>query len=78
MHWLLMFTRLVRTMLQTVHVDKVSGAPTTLFVLESDRGLTWEAASKFLGDHADGAENGIYQSKREWLGRSHYLLALER
>jgi hypothetical protein len=63
---------------KTVHVDSMSGAPTTLFVLETDRGLTWEAASKLLEDHADGVDNGIYRSRREWLGRTHYLLALER
>ncbi|KAG0590125.1 hypothetical protein KC19_1G074000 [Ceratodon purpureus] len=63
---------------KTVHVDNISGAPTTLFVLETDRGLTWEAANKLHEDHADGVDNGIYRSKREWLGRTHYLLALER
>lgn len=63
---------------KTVHVDSMSGAPTTLFILETDRGLTWEAASKLLEDHTDGSDNSIYRSRREWLGRTHYLLALER
>ncbi len=27
---------------QTVHVDAMSGAPTTLYVLKIDRGLAWE------------------------------------
>lgn len=37
-----------------------------------------QAASKLHEDHADGVDNGIYRSRREWLGRTHYLLALER
>lgn len=33
--------------MQTVHVDSMSGAPTTLFILETDRGLTWEVCLQF-------------------------------
>jgi hypothetical protein len=64
--------------MQTVHVDSMSGAPTTLYVIETDRGLTWEAASEIQATHADNLDNAFYQSRREWLGRSHFLLAVER
>lgn len=64
---------------KTVHVDPMSGASTTLFVLKVDRGLTWEAAVKFLeqNDGENKRNNGFYESKREWLGRAHYLLAID-
>ncbi|XP_024532194.1 protein FORGETTER 1 [Selaginella moellendorffii] len=66
---------------KTVHVDRMSGAPTTHSVLLIDRGLTFEAACLEL-ERASGkdkfADNGFYKSKREWLGRIHFLLAIER
>ncbi|MCO5559785.1 hypothetical protein L7F22_013389 [Adiantum nelumboides] len=60
-----------------VHVDPMSGASTTLSILKVDRGLTWEAAVKILeqNDTEKKPNNGFYESKREWLGRAHYLLA---
>ncbi|CAM6105098.1 unnamed protein product [Calypogeia fissa] len=65
-----------------VHRDPMSGALTTLFVLKIDRGFTWENASQYLElssrEDDKSADNGFYQSKREWLGRTHYLLALEK
>ncbi|CAK9271564.1 unnamed protein product [Sphagnum jensenii] len=66
---------------KTVHVDAMSGAPTTLYVLKIDRGLAWEAASQIWDQHSEGEgtlDNGFYRSRREWLGRTHYLLAIER
>jgi hypothetical protein len=33
---------------KTVHVDSMSGAPTTLYVIETDRGLTWEVYTEFF------------------------------
>ncbi|EFJ35303.1 hypothetical protein SELMODRAFT_270385, partial [Selaginella moellendorffii] len=66
---------------KTVHVDRMSGAPTTHSVLLIDRGLTFEAACLEL-ERASGkdkfVDNGFYKSKREWLGRIHFLLAIER
>jgi hypothetical protein len=44
---LLMFNLLIFK-IQTVHVDSISGAPTTLFVLETDRGLTWEVCLQLI------------------------------
>lgn len=66
---------------KTVHVDPMSGAATTMFVLTLDRGLSWEAAVTILEQGAKDGENkpnhGFYESKREWLGRTHHLLAVE-
>ncbi|XP_027062492.2 protein FORGETTER 1 isoform X1 [Coffea arabica] len=66
---------------KTVHVDSMSGASTILFTFTLDRGITWESASKLLEERQqDGCgltNNGFYESKREWLGRRHFLLALE-
>lgn len=64
-----------------VHVDHMSGASTVLFTFTMDRGTTWEAASVLLDekqkDKSGSSTNGFYESKREWLGRRHYLLAIE-
>ena len=103
---------LTSIILQTVHVDSMSGASTILFTFTLDRGITWEvvllyrshfilhtslkynlnfvllsyfvllqSASKLLEERQqDGCgltNNGFYESKREWLGRRHFLLALE-
>jgi hypothetical protein len=63
---------------KTVHVDPMSGASTTLFTLTIDRGMTFEAASGLLEQNAvNQADDGFYESKREWLGRKHFLLAIE-
>lgn len=42
--------------------------------------LIWlfQAASEIQATHADNLDNAFYQSRREWLGRSHFLLAVER
>ncbi|XP_024977449.1 protein FORGETTER 1 isoform X2 [Cynara cardunculus var. scolymus] len=66
---------------KTVHSDHMSGASTVLFTFVMDRGITWEAASALLSekqrDVSGSSANGFYESKREWLGRRHFLLAIE-
>ncbi|KAL4201430.1 hypothetical protein AMTRI_Chr02g216010 [Amborella trichopoda] len=66
---------------KTVHVDPTSGASTVLLTFTVDRGITWEAASDLLEcNKKDGVgyqNDGFYESKREWMGRRHYLLAFE-
>ncbi|XP_006422306.2 protein FORGETTER 1 [Citrus sinensis] len=66
---------------KTVHVDNMSGASTMLFTFTLDRGITWESASTKLDEkQKDGlgsANDGFYESKREWLGRRHFILAFE-
>ncbi|XP_073000947.1 LOW QUALITY PROTEIN: protein FORGETTER 1 [Typha latifolia] len=66
---------------KTVHVDSLSGASTVLFTFTIDRGTTWESAKALLDDRQkDGASSvndGFYESKREWMGRRHYMLAVE-
>lgn len=66
---------------KTVHIDNMSGASTVLFTFTFDRGITWESASKLLEekqkDDCRSSCNGFYESKREWLGRRHFVLALE-
>lgn len=66
---------------KTVHTDNMSGASTVLFSFVLDRGITWEAASALLSekqkDVSGSSANGFYESKREWLGRRHFLLAIE-
>ncbi|XP_010472790.1 PREDICTED: protein strawberry notch [Camelina sativa] len=66
---------------KTVHVDQMSGASTMLFTFTLDRGVTWESASSMLeGKRRDGlgsANDGFYESKREWLGKRHFILAFE-
>ncbi|XP_022717610.1 protein FORGETTER 1 isoform X1 [Durio zibethinus] len=63
-----------------VHVDQMTGASTVLFTFTLDRGVTWESASTMLEEKKDGlgsASDGFYESKREWLGRRHFILAFE-
>ncbi|XP_021901423.1 LOW QUALITY PROTEIN: protein FORGETTER 1 [Carica papaya] len=66
---------------KTVHVDQMSGATTMLFTFNLDRGITWESASTMLEekkkDGLGSANDGFYESKREWLGRRHFILAFE-
>ncbi|VFQ58762.1 unnamed protein product [Cuscuta campestris] len=66
---------------KTVHVDSMSGASTILFTFTLDRGFSWEHASALLEDKQKDESGstviGFYESKREWLGRRHFLLALE-
>ncbi|GLU08554.1 hypothetical protein SLE2022_254600 [Rubroshorea leprosula] len=66
---------------KTVHVDQMSGASTVLFTFTLDRGITWESASIMLDekkrDGLGSAHDGFYESKREWLGRRHFILAFE-
>ncbi|KAK9269142.1 hypothetical protein L1049_000911 [Liquidambar formosana] len=66
---------------KTVHVDHMSGASTVLFTFIMDRGITWESATNLLDEkQKDGlgsASDGFYESKREWMGRRHFLLAFE-
>ncbi|XP_030471562.2 protein FORGETTER 1 isoform X2 [Syzygium oleosum] len=66
---------------KTVHVDPTSGASTVLLTFTLDRGITWQSASSLLEErHKDGiasSSDGFYESKREWLGRRHFILACE-
>ncbi|XVF77793.1 hypothetical protein PTKIN_Ptkin14bG0075000 [Pterospermum kingtungense] len=66
---------------KTVHVDQMSGATTMLFAFTLDRGITWESASTILDekkkDGLGSASDGFYESRREWLGRRHFILAFE-
>ncbi|GMH10575.1 hypothetical protein Nepgr_012416 [Nepenthes gracilis] len=66
---------------KTVHVDDMSGASTVLFTFTLDRGVTWQFASTLLDGKQKGghgsANDAFYESKREWLGRRHFLLAFE-
>ncbi|XP_042392351.1 protein FORGETTER 1-like isoform X2 [Zingiber officinale] len=66
---------------RTVHVDNLSGASTVLFTFSVDRGITWESAKSLLEERQkDGvacANDGFYESRREWMGRKHFILALE-
>ncbi|OVA03143.1 zinc finger protein [Macleaya cordata] len=66
---------------KTVHVDRMSGASTVLFTFTLDRGITWESATTLLDEKQkgglDSSSDGFYESKREWLGRRHFLLAVE-
>ncbi|KAL9664096.1 hypothetical protein QQ045_019493 [Rhodiola kirilowii] len=66
---------------KTVHVDTMSGASTVLFSFVLDRGITWESAASLLNerqqDRQGAALSGFYESKREWMGRRHFILAFE-
>ncbi|KAL0353361.1 UNVERIFIED_CONTAM: protein FORGETTER 1 [Sesamum angustifolium] len=66
---------------QTVHVDSMSGASTVLFTFTLDRGMTWESASTLLEekqkDESGSSNNGFYESRREWMGKRHFILAFE-
>ncbi|CAN0901876.1 Protein FORGETTER 1 [Linum grandiflorum] len=66
---------------KTVHVDQMSGASTVLFTFSMNRGLPWEAANAMLEekqkDGIVGSNDGFYESKREWLGKRHFILAFE-
>ncbi|WJX93222.1 udp-glycosyltransferase [Trifolium repens] len=66
---------------KTVHVDQLTAASTVLFTFILDRGITWESASSMLNEkQKDGlgsANDGFYESKREWLGKRHFILAFE-
>ncbi|XP_019432321.1 PREDICTED: protein strawberry notch isoform X2 [Lupinus angustifolius] len=66
---------------KTVHVDQMTGASTVLFTFILDRGITWESASTMLNEkQKDGlgsSNDGFYESKREWLGKRHVILAFE-
>ncbi|XP_052164600.1 protein FORGETTER 1-like isoform X3 [Oryza glaberrima] len=66
---------------KTVHVDSLSGASTVLFTFTIDRGFTWESANAILEerqkDGAGSSDVGFYESRREWMGRRHYMLAFE-
>ncbi|PIN20889.1 hypothetical protein CDL12_06408 [Handroanthus impetiginosus] len=66
---------------KTVHVDSMSGASTVLFTFTLDRGTTWESAATLLEekqkDESGSSNNGFYESRREWMGKRHFILALE-
>ncbi|KAL0443104.1 UNVERIFIED_CONTAM: protein FORGETTER 1 [Sesamum latifolium] len=66
---------------KTVHVDSMSGASTVLFTFTLDRGMTWESASTLLEekqkDESGSSNNGFYESRREWMGKRHFILAFE-
>ncbi|KAL5568778.1 hypothetical protein UlMin_025353 [Ulmus minor] len=66
---------------KVVHVDEMSKASTVLFTFTLDRGITWESASALLEEkQKDGfgsSHDGFYDSKREWMGKRHFILAFE-
>ncbi|KAF4389035.1 hypothetical protein F8388_026764 [Cannabis sativa] len=66
---------------KTVHVDQISKASTVLFTFTLDRGITWESASTLLEEkQKDGlgsSHDSFYESKREWMGKRHFILAFE-
>ncbi|RLM74220.1 protein strawberry notch-like [Panicum miliaceum] len=66
---------------KTVHTDSLSGALTILYTFTIDRGVTWESAKAMLEerqkDGAGSSNNGFYESRREWMGRRHFILAFE-
>ncbi|KAG0522949.1 hypothetical protein BDA96_07G081700 [Sorghum bicolor] len=66
---------------KTVHVDTVSGASTVLYTFTVDRGVSWELANTILEerlkDKAGSSSDGFYESRKEWMGRRHFLLAFE-
>ncbi|XP_076928744.1 protein FORGETTER 1-like [Bidens hawaiensis] len=66
---------------KTVYTDHMSGASTVLYTFIVGRGITWEAASALLNEKQEGGPgsfaNGFYESQREWLGRRHFLLAIQ-
>ncbi|XP_020401317.1 protein FORGETTER 1 isoform X1 [Zea mays] len=66
---------------KTVHVDTVSGASTILYTFTVDRGVSWELANSILEerlkDKAGSSSDGFYESRKEWAGRRHFLLAFE-
>ncbi|CAA0815471.1 RING/FYVE/PHD zinc finger superfamily protein [Striga hermonthica] len=66
---------------KTVFVDNMSGASTVLFTFTLDRGITFESASTLLEekrkDESGSSNNGFYESRREWMGKRHFILAFE-
>lgn len=66
---------------KTVYVDHMSGASTVLFTFILDRGITWELATNLLDEkkknEISSGNDGFYESRREWMGRRHFLLAFE-
>ncbi|XP_072081067.1 protein FORGETTER 1 [Arachis hypogaea] len=66
---------------KTVYIDPVMGASTVLFTFILDRGTTWQLATSMLNEKQKGGlgsvNDGFYESKREWLGRRHFILAFE-
>ncbi|OEL13043.1 Protein strawberry notch-like protein 1, partial [Dichanthelium oligosanthes] len=66
---------------KTVHVDTLSGATTVLYTFTTDRGVSWELANAILEerlkDEAGSSSDGFYESRKEWMGRRHFLLAFE-
>ncbi|KAF3772056.1 strawberry notch protein [Nymphaea thermarum] len=66
---------------KTVYMDPTSGASTVLFTFTIDRGITWEGANKLLDQNQESglpcSSGGFYESRREWMGKRHFLLAFE-
>ncbi|KAJ4815925.1 RING/FYVE/PHD zinc finger protein [Rhynchospora pubera] len=66
---------------KTVHEDNLSGACTILFTFVVDRGITWEAAQEILetmkNSQTGSSNDGFYESKRDWMGKRHVMLAYE-
>ncbi|CAO2168418.1 unnamed protein product [Urochloa humidicola] len=66
---------------KTVHVDTLSGATTVLYTFTIDRGVSFELANAVLEerlkDERGSSNDGFYESRKEWIGRRHFLLAFE-
>ncbi|CAL5011046.1 unnamed protein product [Urochloa decumbens] len=66
---------------KTVHVDTLSGATTVLYTFTIDRGVSFELANSILEerlkDEPGSSNDGFYESRKEWMGRRHFLLAFE-
>ncbi|XP_058722835.1 protein FORGETTER 1-like [Vicia villosa] len=66
---------------KTVYVDQMSGASTVLFTFILDRGVSWELANTMLNEKQKAgfgsSGDGFYKSKREWLGKRHFILAFQ-
>ncbi|XP_058201465.1 protein FORGETTER 1-like isoform X1 [Rhododendron vialii] len=66
---------------KVVYEDPLSGASTLLFTFTLDRGTTWKSASALLDekqkDGSDLTNIGFYESRNEWMGRRHFLLAIK-
>ncbi|KAH7839686.1 hypothetical protein Vadar_007346 [Vaccinium darrowii] len=66
---------------KVVHHDPMSRASTVLFTFTLDRGTPWKSASALLDekqkDGSDLTNIGFYESRKDWKGTRHFLLAIK-